>query len=342
MKASQKTVDGHHRYVSGRVDIFDMVDIDLFTVVALNMMVLKLGYIGKSEPMFYNYLRPLTSLDEGLYSLACKEDVCCLATHVRSFQLIEVIDDCDEVSFDETQMDGEAGFADVVGSGVDIETQSEFPVSEEQDVGRTQEPIMEEVSTQEPIVAKVSTQEPIVAEVSTHVPIVEEVGTQEFSVEDVVLEDYVSSREDVEQYNGTDDDDDVDEDFLVDEENEIVEPDVDVYFFGIGIDLPFDNNDVTNLVPDDVLEREGVDVINVDGFDSDPGNDEETNYRKIRLAELRTEMKGAKEHVCKEEAPLNNNIRKQIGVFVDMPSEAVEQGMNANVSVTPLNWVTAE
>ena len=77
-------------YVSGRVDIFDMVDIDLFTVVALNMMVLKLGYTGKSEPMFYNYLRPLTSLDEGLYDLACDEDVRCLATLVRSFKLIEV------------------------------------------------------------------------------------------------------------------------------------------------------------------------------------------------------------------------------------------------------------
>ncbi|GKA65303.1 hypothetical protein Tco_0765010 [Tanacetum coccineum] len=33
-------------YVSGRVDIFDMVDIDLFPVVALNMMVLKLGDNG--------------------------------------------------------------------------------------------------------------------------------------------------------------------------------------------------------------------------------------------------------------------------------------------------------
>ncbi|GJU89160.1 probably inactive leucine-rich repeat receptor-like protein kinase [Tanacetum coccineum] len=76
--------------MSGRVDIFDMVDIDLFTVIALNMMVLKLGYTGKSEPMFYNYLRSLTSLDEGLYVLACEEDVRCLATLVRSFKLIEV------------------------------------------------------------------------------------------------------------------------------------------------------------------------------------------------------------------------------------------------------------
>ncbi|GJV08042.1 hypothetical protein Tco_1345698 [Tanacetum coccineum] len=76
-------------YVSGHVDIFDMVDIDLFIVVALNMMVVHLGYTSESEPLFYNYLRPLISLDEGLYALACEEDVCCLATLVRSFKLIE-------------------------------------------------------------------------------------------------------------------------------------------------------------------------------------------------------------------------------------------------------------
>ncbi|GJT81674.1 heat stress transcription factor B-4-like protein [Tanacetum coccineum] len=433
MEAPPSTVDGHHRathrttridlwypgrmYVSGRVDIFDMVDIDLFTVVALNMMVLKLGYTGESEPMFYNYLRPLTSLDEGLYALACEEDVRCLATLVRSFKLIEVyiehgvtvldsylraprfratLEDitdepagsivanrtekmllltwhessettkepvCDSVtpsslpqhdsstpckdsvcesitprcmpdciltpptdesviddvmrqlSFDETELDGEAGFADVTGS----------------DVGPTQEPILAEVRTQEPIVAEVSTQEPIVAEVSIEAPIVEKVRTQEFNVEDVVIEDYVSfweDGEDAEQGNGqedesartdgeffsddegidttyetkydvqssedagTNDDNDVDKVFLVDEENEIVEPDVDVHLFGISMDLPFDNIGITNLVSDDVLEGEDVDVINADGFDSDPGNNEERNYRKRRLAKLRTKMEG--------------------------------------------------
>ncbi|GKE48081.1 hypothetical protein Tco_1479339, partial [Tanacetum coccineum] len=173
-------------------------------------------------------------------------------------------------------------FTDVAGSGVDIETQSKLLVSEEPDVGRTQEPILSEVSTQEPIVA----------EVSTEVPIVEEVETQEFSVEDVVVEDYVSSGEDAE--HGTYDDDDVNEDFLVDEENEIVEPDVDFHLFDISMDLPFDNIGTTNLVSDDVLEREDVDVINADGFDSDPGNDEEKNYMKRRLAELRTEIEGVR------------------------------------------------
>ncbi|GKE84949.1 hypothetical protein Tco_1558691 [Tanacetum coccineum] len=36
-------------------------------------------------------------------------------------------------------------------------------------------------------------------------------------------------------------------------------------------------------------------------------------------------------NVCEEEVPLNNNIGKQIGDFIDMPSEAVEQRMDANV-----------
>ncbi|GJT59899.1 heat stress transcription factor B-4-like protein [Tanacetum coccineum] len=467
-------------YVSGRVDIFDMVDIDLFTVVALNMMVLKLGYTGESELMFYNYLRPLTSLDEGLYALACEEDVRCLATLVRSFKLIEVyiehgvtvldsylraprfratleditdepagsiaanrtekillltwhessettkepvcdsvtpsslpqhdsstpckdsvcesitprcMPDCiltpptDESVITYTQLSGVHGvdtqshvlptiqsqfsdinlsfvsqqatasqvIDDVISSGLShdesfgvddldlnlnepvnlnvsqVESQSDLLVSEEPDVGPTQEPILAEVSTQEPIVAEVSTQEPIVAEVSIEALIVEEVGTQEFSVEDVVIEDYVSSGEDgedAEQGNGqedesaptngqffyddegidtayeteydvqssedagTDDDDDVDEDFLVDEDNEIVKHDVDVYLFGISMDLPFDNIGITNLVSGDVLEGEDVDVVNADSFDSDLGNDEERNYRKRRLAELRMEMEG--------------------------------------------------
>nr|GFB71909.1 hypothetical protein [Tanacetum cinerariifolium] len=41
--------------------------------------------------------------------------------------------------------------------------------------------------------------------------------------------------------------------------------------------------------------------------------------------------KVSQKNACEEEVPLNNNIGKQIGVFVDMPSEVVEQGMDANV-----------
>ncbi|GJW58510.1 putative RNA-directed DNA polymerase [Tanacetum coccineum] len=263
-------------YFSGHQDIFDMVDNDLFTVVALNMMVVKLGYTCESETLFYNYLRPITSVDEMLYALACVEDARCLATFVRSFKLIEVIDDVmRHLSFEETKLDGEAGFADVAGS----------------DVGRTQEPIMEEVITQEPIMVDVSTQVPIMEEEDESTPSDEQFLYGDEGIDIAYETEYdVQSSEDA----GTDDDDDdEEEDFLVDEENEIVEPDVDVHLFGISTDLPFDNIGVTNLVPDDVLEGEDVDVINVDGFDSGPGNDNETNdYKRRRLAELSIQMKG--------------------------------------------------
>nr|GEX79373.1 hypothetical protein [Tanacetum cinerariifolium] len=39
----------------------------------------------------------------------------------------------------------------------------------------------------------------------------------------------------------------------------------------------------------------------------------------------------SQKNVCEEEVPLNNNIGKQIGDFVDMPSEAVKKRMDANV-----------
>ncbi|GJU98291.1 hypothetical protein Tco_1327562 [Tanacetum coccineum] len=358
MEAPPLTVDGHHRsthrrsqsglwypgrmYVSGRVDIFDMVDIDLFAVVALNMMVLKLGYTGNFEPMYYNYLRPLTSLDEGLYALACEEDVHCLATLVRSFKatLEEITDEPDSIVANKSekillltwhessetpkepvcdsvtpsslpQHDSSTPCKDSVCEsqhdciltpptnesvityiqlsgvqGVDIQShvlptiQSQFSdinlsvvskqatasqviddvissgLSHDESFGvddfdlnlnkpvnlnvsqietQSELPIFKEPyvgRTQEPILAKVSTQEPIVAESS------KDAGTN-------------------------DDDNDLDEDFLVDEENEIVKPDVD---------------------------KERTWMSSMQMFDSDPGNDEEKNYRKRRLAELRAEM----------------------------------------------------
>nr|GEX61049.1 hypothetical protein [Tanacetum cinerariifolium] len=379
-------------YVDDHVDIFDMVDIDLFTVVALNMMVVQLGYTGKSEPMFYNYLRPLASLDEGLYALACEEDISFLATLVRSFKLIEVyiehgltaVDSynrpsplvrepiCDSItprslpqhdfstpckdsicesitprcmphcmltppsdkyvitytqlsgvqgvdiqdhvfppvhsqfsdinpsfisqqatasqviedvmrqlSFEETKLDYEAGFGDVARS----------------DVGRTQEPIVEEVKTQEPIIEEVRTHKPIIEEVDESAPSDEHFFYDDEGIDSAYETQYdVQSSEDACTYN--------DDDFLVDEENKIVKPDVDVHLFGINMDVPFDKIGVTNLVLDDVLEGYDVDVINLDGFDSDLGNDNETsNYRR------RSTTKKAKERVYLHSIESGRNLK---------------------------------
>nr|GFA88535.1 hypothetical protein [Tanacetum cinerariifolium] len=119
------------------------------------MMVLKLGYTGESKPMFYNYLRPLTSLDVRLYALACEEDVHCLATLVKSFKLIEVY-----IEHGATVLDSYLRAPRFRATLKDI---TDVP-------------------------AEVSTQESIAVEVRTEAPIMEDV-TQEFSVEDVSSED---------------------------------------------------------------------------------------------------------------------------------------------------------
>ncbi|GJS42369.1 hypothetical protein Tco_0567412 [Tanacetum coccineum] len=183
-----------------------------------------------------------------------------------------------QLSFEETELDGEVGFGDVARSGVESSGLSHDESFRLDDL---------DLNLNEP--------EPIVAEVRTQKPIMEEVRTQKPIVENVIIEDYVSSGEDAECGNGQEDESapSTDGDFLLDEENKIVEPDVDVHLFGISMDVPFDNIGVTNLVPNDVLEGEDVDVINADGFDSDLSNDDETsNYRRRRLAELSREMEG--------------------------------------------------
>ncbi|GJY01066.1 hypothetical protein Tco_0359218 [Tanacetum coccineum] len=116
---------------------------------------------------------------------------------IFEFSIHKVIDDVmRQLSSEEIELDGEADFVDVARSGVESSSLSHDESFRVDDLDlnlNEPEPIMEEVITQDPI------------------------------VEDVIVEDYVSSGKDSSKDAGTDDDDE-DEDFLTDEENEIVEP----------------------------------------------------------------------------------------------------------------------
>nr|GEV39285.1 hypothetical protein [Tanacetum cinerariifolium] len=154
-------------YVEGHVNIFAMVDIDLFTVVALNMMTL-------TPPRFRATIEEITDGPGSIALIEHRSEKMLLLTWHDSNELNkEPI--CDFITSrslpqcDSSTPYGEAGFVDVARS----------------DVGRTQEHIMVEVRTQEPIVEEIRTQDPI--------------------MEEVIVKDYVSSGEDVEQGNGQED-----------------------------------------------------------------------------------------------------------------------------------------
>ncbi|GKA24185.1 hypothetical protein Tco_0710218 [Tanacetum coccineum] len=138
--SQDKVMKTSRRYFDGHVDIFDMVDVDLFTIVALNMMFIQLGYIGES------------SLDEGLYALsysyrrpppwvrATIEDI------TDELGSTAVIEHRFEKIFDDLGLN----LNEHVDLNVSqIKTQYELPVSKEPDVGRTRELIMEEVMVED-------------------------------------------------------------------------------------------------------------------------------------------------------------------------------------------------
>nr|GEU95652.1 hypothetical protein [Tanacetum cinerariifolium] len=273
-------------------------------------MVSRQNIICESELLFYNYLRLLTSLDEGLYALACEEDACCLATIFRSFKLIEVIEDVmRQLLIEETELDGEADFGDVAESGVESYVLSHDESFRVDDL---------DLNLNEPVnlnVFQIETQSEL--SVSEEPNIDESTpsdGRFIYDNEGIDTAYYTQYDVDSSKDAGTDDDDD---DFLVDEENEIVEPDVNVHLFGISMDVPFANIGITNLVLDDVLKGEDVDVINADGFDSDTSNDDETsNYRKRR--KYFTIVKEAKDRVYMHfiESKRNLNLYKNDNIRV--------------------------
>ncbi|GJZ47898.1 hypothetical protein Tco_0601730 [Tanacetum coccineum] len=205
------------------------------------------------------------SLPQHDSSTPCKDYVCesitprcmphCMLTPPTDESVIK--DVMRQLSFEETELDGEAGFGDVARSEVIVEDY--MSSREDVDQGNGQE--------------------------DESAP-----SDRNFFYDDEGIDNAYKTQYDVQSSedagtNDDDDDDDEDDGFLVNKENEIVEPDVDVHLFSISMDVPFDNISITNLVPDDVLEREDVDVINADGFDSDPGNDNETKiyyYKKAK------------------------------------------------------------
>nr|GEY16542.1 hypothetical protein [Tanacetum cinerariifolium] len=151
MEAPPSAVDGHHQ--ATQLMIMHPICFRFEYIMVEDFK----GYTGEYEPMFYNYLIPLNSLDEGLYALACEEDVRFLATLVRRTQFRATLEDitdepagsiavnriekmllltwnessettkkpvCDSVTPSslpqhDSKLDGEVGFVDVARSGVD-------------------------------------------------------------------------------------------------------------------------------------------------------------------------------------------------------------------------------
>nr|GEX21410.1 probable WRKY transcription factor 17 [Tanacetum cinerariifolium] len=84
------TYDGEHQHPHRQPTPLPVID-DVMRQISFEKTELdgEAGFADVAESVVESS-GPLTSLDEGLYALACEEDVHCLAILVRSFKLIEV------------------------------------------------------------------------------------------------------------------------------------------------------------------------------------------------------------------------------------------------------------
>ncbi|GJY89132.1 hypothetical protein Tco_0503760 [Tanacetum coccineum] len=208
MEAPPSTVEGHHRatYRRSRIGLwlFKLIDVYIEHGVAaldcyrraprlretIEAFTDEPGSIAanRTGKMFPLHLGGIDTQTHVLPTIQSQFSDINLSFVSQQATASQVIDDAiRKLSFENTELDGEAGFTDVVGSGVDtsgLSHDESFGVDDmdlnlnEPIVGRTQEPI---------VVAEVNTQVSNVEDVGTQVPIVEEFGTQEFSVEDVEL-----------------------------------------------------------------------------------------------------------------------------------------------------------
>nr|GEW96334.1 transposase, MuDR [Tanacetum cinerariifolium] len=226
------------RYADGHVNIFDMVDINMFSVVVLNMMVLQLGYTGNASIEHRSKKILLTwhdssaptkkpacdsvtprSLPQHDSSLYCKDYVCESVTSRRMPHFI-LTPPNDEFVITYTLLSGVQGL-DTQGHLLLI-IQSHFS-----DINLS-------------LVSQQATTSQVIEDVMRQLSFEKTKLDGEAGFGDVARRGIDSAYEtqyDVQSIEdkGTNDNDD---DFLVDEENQIVEPDVDVHLCGISMNVP--------------------------------------------------------------------------------------------------------
>nr|KAJ0203893.1 hypothetical protein LSAT_V11C500293290 [Lactuca sativa] len=79
------------KYIKGKQNYVDLLDIDTFSIHDIDEIMEELGHIDSDETLlYYHFLRPFGDLDFGLFALGSDQDVHHLGTYVANHKLIDV------------------------------------------------------------------------------------------------------------------------------------------------------------------------------------------------------------------------------------------------------------
>ncbi|KAK9070482.1 hypothetical protein SSX86_010884 [Deinandra increscens subsp. villosa] len=80
----------NRKYVKGKVDYIDLIDIDLFSLHELDDVMLRLDYTEAGVPIFYHFKEPGKDLNNGLHTLSNDSDINHLSNFVADNKIIHV------------------------------------------------------------------------------------------------------------------------------------------------------------------------------------------------------------------------------------------------------------
>nr|KAJ0186169.1 hypothetical protein LSAT_V11C900500450 [Lactuca sativa] len=79
------------KYIKGKQNYVDLLDIDTFSIHDIDEMMEELGHIDSDQTLlYYHFLRPFGDLDFGLFALGSYQDVHHLGMYVANHKLIDV------------------------------------------------------------------------------------------------------------------------------------------------------------------------------------------------------------------------------------------------------------
>nr|KAJ0188756.1 hypothetical protein LSAT_V11C900480270 [Lactuca sativa] len=79
------------KYIKGKQNYVDLLDIDTFSIHDIDEMMEELGHIDSDQTLlYYHFLRPFGDLDFGLFALGSDQDVHHLGMYVANHKLIDV------------------------------------------------------------------------------------------------------------------------------------------------------------------------------------------------------------------------------------------------------------
>ena len=252
------------KYVAGKIDHVDLIDIDQFSIHEVGLMMDCLGYNG-TQAMYYMYLYPGKNLDNGLEDLSSDQDCRELAKHVEMHKFIDVyvthgLNNIKELLLSPTKCKPALTIEEIDEPGSFAIVPSKLRFYEGQSSKAGEQSGIDEMFSQ--------VQDNVNVEIVDDLLFTENDGHQNIDGEQSGIDDMISQVFDLPFTENDEQNHESDSDYIVDADNNIDEPEVDMSDYRMHIDP-----ELEDTISNEPKGDPELDVIDNEKFESGSDSD---------------------------------------------------------------------